>query len=326
MKKSFNLRLLVVIIVVAVIPLILENLFNYPLEVGIQAGFFVMLAVSLVLLVGLLGEISLGHAAFYGIGAYTTAILSSRWGWSPLFTIPLGALMGALMGFLIGYPVLKLKGYYLALATLGVGMAAQEFFKAAAPITGGEMGIYNLPNISLGKLEFSSYLSHYYLVWMFALIFVFLCQRLSKSPMGKRLKAIHSDEWAAESVGINVPAAKLYIFTLSTGLAGFAGALFAHCAYGTVSPGDFGVMFSIKIVTMVIIGGMYSVYGAAGGAVLLSLLPEIIRRLGDRAAIDLTQITHIQDIVFGVILIIFVIFAPGGLIREGKSDWANASD
>jgi len=326
LKKSFDLRLLVVIIVVAVIPLILENLFNYPLEVGIQAGFFVMLAVSLVLLVGLLGEISLGHAAFYGIGAYTTAILSSRWGWSPLFTIPLGALMGALMGFLIGYPVLKLKGYYLALATLGVGMAAQEFFKAAAPITGGEMGIYNLPNIGLGRLEFSSYLSHYYLVWMFALIFVFFCQRLSTSPMGKRLKAIHSDEWAAESVGINVPAAKLYVFTLSTGLAGFAGALFAHCAYGTVSPGDFGVMLSIKIVTMVIIGGMYSVYGAAGGAVLLSLLPEIIRRLGDRAAIDLTQITHIQDIVFGVILITFVIFAPGGLIRERKSDWANASD
>jgi len=325
LKRPFNLRFLAVIAVVAIIPLILEDLFYYPLEVVIQAGFFVMLAVSLVLLVGLVGEISLGHAAFYGIGAYTTAILSSRWGLSPLFTIPMGAFMGALMGFLIGYPVLKLKGHYLALATLGVGIAAQEFFKAAAPITGGEIGIYNLPNISLGKFELSSYLAHYYVVWIFALIFVFLCGRLSDSPMGRGLRAIHSDEWAAESVGINVPSAKLLVFTLSTGMAGFAGALFAHCAYGIVSPGDFGVGLSIKVITMVIIGGMYSVYGAAGGAVVLSLLPEIIRRLGDNAGMDLTQITHIQDLIFGIILVIFVILAPEGLIRERKSGWANAS-
>jgi len=282
----------------------------------LQAGFFVILSVSLALLMGLAGQVSLGHAAFFGIGAYASSILSTRYGLPVLLAIPLATTVGMGMGFLIGYPVLKLKTHYLSLATLGIGIAMQEFFKAAQPITGGEIGLYNLPNIKISGFELSSPLAHYYVIWAFALIIIFFCDRLSKSFFGRRLIAIHPDEQAAECVGINVFWAKVYVFTFSSALAAFAGSLFAHCSYGAIEPGEFGVGLSIKIVTMVVIGGMYSVYGATMGAIIISLLPEVIRRLGGFASIDLTYLTHIQDIAFAVILIIFIIFTPQGIIRK----------
>ncbi len=306
---------------VLVAPFIFENILSYSLEPLLQAGFFVILAVSLSLLVGLAGQISLGHAAFFGIGSYAAAILSLKLGLSPFLTIPLGTFTGALAAFFIGYPVLKLKSYYLALATLGIGMAVHEFFRAAEPLTGGEIGLYNLPYISFGKIELSSPLSRYFVVWFFALLVIFLCDLLSRSPFGKRLQALHSDEEAAECVGIDVFKEKLKIFVFSCTLSSFAGALFSHCSYGSIEPGIFSVTLSIKIITMVVIGGMYSIYGAAFGAVVLALLPEIIRVAGGFIYLDLTKVTHIEDIVFGIILVIFIIFAPTGLFRKkGEKD------
>jgi len=325
LRKTFLLKWAVFIGVVLTAPFIFEYLLSYSLEPILQAGFFVMLSVSLALLVGLAGQISLGHAAFFGIGAYAAAILAVKFNLSPFLTIPVGTLIGAVAGFLIGYPVLKLKSYYLSLATLGVGMAIQEFFKAADPLTGGEIGLYNLPNIKLGGFEFSSSFSHYYIVWSFALLTVFFCEFLSRSPFGSRLRAIHSDEEAAECVGIDVFKTKLKIFIFSSVIAAFAGTLFTHCSYGSIEPGEFSVTLSIKIITMVVIGGMYSIYGAVIGAVVISLLPELIRLIGSFASIDLTQVTHIEDVIFGIVLVIFIIFTPGGILKiRGESN--NAAD
>lgn len=318
MRKAFFARWILFTGIVGAIPFIFQYVILYPLEPFLQTGFFVMLAVSLTLVVGLAGQISLGHGAFFAIGAYAAAILATKFGLPPLLTIPAGVLIGFLAGLFIGYPVLRLKSYYLALATLVMGIAVQEFLKAADPVTGGEMGLYNLPNIKVGSLELYSPFAHYFVVWPFALLLVYLCDRLSRSSTGKRLRALHSDEQAAECVGINVFQAKVRIFAFSSALAAFAGTLFTHCSHGTIEPGEFGVTLSIKVITMVIVGGMYSVYGAAAGAVVLSLLPELIRRLGDFAYMDLTQITHIQDIIFGVILVIFIIFNPGGILEKGK--------
>jgi len=325
LRKTFLLKWTVFIGVVLTAPFIFEYLLSYSLEPILQAGFFVMLSVSLALLVGLAGQISLGHAAFFGIGAYAAAILAVKFNLSPFLTIPVGTLIGAVSGFLIGYPVLKLKSYYLSLATLGVGMAIQEFFKAADPLTGGEIGLYNLPNIKLGGFEFSSSFSHYYIVWSFALLTVFFCEFLSRSPFGGRLRAIHSDEEAAECVGVDVFKTKLKIFIFSSAIAAFAGTLFTHCSYGSIEPGEFSVTLSIKIITMVVIGGMYSIYGAVIGAVVISLLPELIRLIGSFASIDLTQVTHIEDVIFGIVLVIFIIFTPGGILKvRGESN--NAAD
>jgi len=325
LKKTFLFKWIFFTAVVIAAPFILEHLLSYSLEPILQAGFFVMLSVSLALLVGLAGQISLGHAAFFGIGSYTAAIAAVKLNLSPIFTIPLGTFVGAGTGFLIGYPVLKLRSFYLSLATLGVGIAVQEFFKAADPLTGGEIGLYDLPDIKLGKFELSSPLAHYYTVWLFALLTVFFCSLLSRSPFGQRLRAIHSDEGAAECVGIDVFKTKLRIFIFSVTIAAFSGTLFTHCSYGSIEPGEFSVTLSIKIITMVVIGGMYSIYGAVMGAVIVALLPEIIRIIGGFASLDLTQVTHIQDVVFGAILIIFIIFAPGGILgKEGEAKNASS--
>jgi len=323
LKRSFLFEWMVFIAAIMAVPFIFKYVISYPLEPALRAGFFVMLAVSLTLVVGLAGQISLGHGAFFGIGAYTAAILATKLGLPAFLTIPLGTIAGVITGFLIGYPVLKLKSYYLALATLVVAIAVYEFFKAADALTGGEMGLYNLPNIRAGNFELYSPFSHYYVVWIFALLVIFLCDHFSKSPVGKKLKALHSDEEAAECVGIDVFWTKVKVFVLSSTIAAFAGALFAHCSYGTIYPGEFNVNLSIKIITMVVVGGMYSIYGAAAGAIVISLLPEVIRRLGDFFHMDLTQITHINDIVFGIILIIFMIFSPKGIL--GKKEEKSAS-
>jgi len=318
LKKSFILRWIFFIGSVIVLPFIFEHILSISVESLLQTGFFIMLSVSLVLLVGFAGQISLGHAAFFGVGAYTAAIVATKLGLSPLLSIPVGTMVGALIGLFVGYPVLKLKSFYLSLATLVIGIAVYEFFKAADPLTGGEIGIYDLPNIRLGNLEIASPLARYYTVWTCALFIIFLCDRLSHSPFGQRLRAIHSDEEAAECVGIDVFKTKLKIFIFSVTIAAFAGALFAHCSYGSIEPGEFSVTLSIKVITMVVVGGMYSVYGAVTGAVIIGLLPEIIRNLGSFAAMDLTQITHIQDVLFGVILVIFIIFSPEGILSQRK--------
>lgn len=320
MRRDLKKGVIFALIVVTA-PFIFRYVIFYPLEPLLRAGFFVMLAVSLSLVVGLAGQISLGHGAFFGIGAYTAGIMATKLNLPFFLTIPIGTLSGIIAGFLIGYPVLKLKSYYLALATLIIGIATYEFFKAADSLTGGEMGLYNLPNIQIGKIEFYSPFSHYFIVWSFALLTVFFCDFFSTSPVGKRLKALHSDEEAAECVGIDVFGLKLKVFVFASAIAAFAGTLFAHCSYGTIYPGEFDVGLSIKIITMVVLGGMYSVYGAAMGAVIVSLVPEVIRRIGDFFYMDLTQITHINDIIFGIILILFMIFSPEGILakKEEKS-------
>jgi len=314
-RKSFLIKWILFITIIIVIPLTFKYLFFLSLEPFLQTGFLVMLSVSLALLMGLAGQISLGHAGFFGIGAYTSAILSIKYNMPVLLTIPLGAMMGMIAGFLVGYPVLRLKTHYLSLATLGVGIALKEFFKSAE-ITGGEIGLYNLPDITIGNLKLSSSLSHYYIVWGFAIVIIFLGDRLFNSSTGKRLLAIHSDAQSAEAIGINVFQNKIYIFVLSSGIAAFTGALFAHCSCGAIVPEEFGVMLSIKIIIMVVIGGMYSVYGAAIGAAIISLLPEIIRRIGSFTGVDLARLTYIQDIIFGIILIIFIIYTPRGIISR----------
>lgn len=324
MRRNFLLRWIIFVAVLILAPFIFEHLLFYSIEPLLQAGFFVILAVSLTLLVGLAGQISLGHAAFFGIGAYSTAIMALKFNFPPLLTIPLGTLAGAGAGFLIGYPVLKLRSYYLALATLGVGIATYEFFKAAVPLTGGEIGLYNLPNITVGSYELSSSISRYYTVWAFACLIVLFCDFISRSPFGQKLRALHSDEEAAESAGIDVFKAKLKVFVLSGTLASFAGTLFAHCSYGVIEPGQFSVTLSIKVITMVVLGGMYSVYGALLGAVIIALLPEMIGFIGKFARLELTQVTHIEDMLFGGILIAFIIFAPRGLLGARKGEEKNA--
>ncbi len=276
---------------------------GYLLNVLVFVGIHTMLAVGLNLLLGFAGQISLGQAAFFGLGAYISGILTTAHSVNPWLAMALAALTVGILAFFIGFPILKLKGHYLAMATLGLGIIAYIVFNEAVELTGGPSGLSGIPNLSLGSIVFDSDIKNYYLIWSFTLITILLSLNLAHSRIGRALRAIHDSEVAATVMGVNARLLKVQIFALSAFISTIAGSLYAH-TMTFVSPASFGFNFSIELVTMVIIGGLGSIYGSFLGAAILTLLPEVLRAFQDY-----------DIIVYGLILILITMFMPGGLIR-----------
>jgi branched-chain amino acid transport system permease protein len=245
---------------------------SFLLNVCVFIGVHTMLAVALNLLLGFAGQISLGHAAFFGLGAYISGILTTRFAWDPWLAMGMAALCVALMAFIIGFPILKLKGHYLAMATLGFGIIVYIIFNETVDWTGGPSGMPGIPNLSLGPLVFDNDLSNYYLVWVFSLSAMLLSLNIYHSRIGRALRSIHDSEVAARVMGVNVRILKVQIFTVSALLSALAGSLYAH-TMTFIAPTSFGFNFSVELVTMVIIGGLGSIYGSFLGAAILTLLP-----------------------------------------------------
>ena len=276
---------------------------SYPLQVMTFIGINSLLAISLNMLMGYAGQISLGHAAFFGIGAYTTAVLTATYGLSPWLSLPCAVGLALLVAFLIGFPTLKLSGYYLGMGTLGFGMIAFILFREWDEVTGGASGFVGIPSLVLGSVDFSSGRAAFYLVWAVVLGTVLLCRRIVDSRIGRALRSIHDHEKASQAVGIDTMAMKLIIFVFSAGIAALAGFLYAHHV-SFISPGTFDFLTSVRIVTMVVIGGMASIWGALLGASLLTLLPEWLHAFSD-----------FEMVVYGLILMGIMIFLPQGLTR-----------
>ena len=218
----------------------------------------------------------------------------------------------ALLSFVIGFSILRLKGHYLALATLCVGIIITEIINKAS-ITGGAEGLYGLPEISMFGLLKSGPLAKVYFIWFVVLLVVFWAVNLTESPAGRALKAVHGDEDAAQSLGINVFAVKLKVFIASGVLAGLAGVLYAFVfspAY--LGPEEFSLMFSVMLLLMVVIGGMGSIWGGLGGAVLLTGLREVITLVSER--FGSTDCSRFEELAFGIILVLIMIFSRDGLI------------
>jgi branched-chain amino acid transport system permease protein len=266
-------------------------------------GINTLLALGLNMLMGYTGQVSLGHAAFYGIGAYTTAILSGTYGMNPWLAMVCAVAAAVLIAFIVGLPTLRLSGYYLAMGTLGFGMIVNIVLREWAGVTGGASGFVGIPMLEAGALVFMSGASYYFLVWGIVFAAMIICRRLLASRTGRALRAIHDGENAAVAIGINTHFLKLEIFMFSAALGAVAGFLYAHFVL-FISPESFGFMFSIKIVTMVVIGGMASVWGALLGAAVLTLLPEVLHGFAEY-----------EMIVFGLILMVVMIFMPQGLTR-----------
>jgi branched-chain amino acid transport system permease protein len=206
------------------------------------------------------------------------------------------------LAFLIGFPILKLKGHYLAMATLGFGIIVYIIFNETIGWTGGPSGMPGIANLSVGSLTFDSDGKNYYLIWGFTLFTMLLSINLSHSRIGRALRAIHDSEVAARVMGVNARLLKVQIFTISAIISAIAGSLYAH-TMTFISPASFGFNFSIELVTMVIIGGLGSIYGSFLGAAILTLLPEFLR------------VFHDFDIViYGLLLILMTMFMPGGLV------------
>ena len=299
-KKRQILIFLFFAAVVLLAPLFLKG--NYLLNVFVFVGINTMLAIGLNLLMGYAGQISLGHAAFFGLGAYISSIITTRFPVDPFFVIILAAVCAGALAFVIGFPILKLKGHYLAMATLGFGIIMYIFFNETVGLTGGPSGLSGIPNLHIGSLIFDNDLNNYYLVWLFTLVVMLLSINLSQSRIGRALRAIHDSEMAARVMGVNARILKVQIFTVSAVISAIAGSLYAHIMT-FISPASFGFNFSIELLTMVVIGGLGSIYGSFLGAAILTMLPELLRVFQD-----------FDIIIYGLMLILMTMFMPGGLI------------
>lgn len=276
---------------------------GYIVNVLIFVGIYTILAVALNLLLGLAGQISLGQAAFFGLGAYISGVLTATHAVNPWVAMSIAVIAVGIAAFAIGFPILKLKGHYLAMATLGMGIIVYIVFNETVEVTGGPSGLSGIPNLSIFGFVFNSDTANYYLVWAFTVMTILLSVNLSASRIGRALRAIHDSEVAARILGVNVRLLKVQIFTISGILSAVAGSLYAHTVQ-FVSPASFGFNVSIELLTMVIIGGLGSIYGSFLGAAILTLLPELFRTFQDY-----------DIVVYGMVLIVMTMFMPGGLVR-----------
>lgn len=266
-------------------------------------GIYTLLALGLNMLMGYAGQISLGHAAFFGLGAYTSAVLCVHWGWSPWLALPAALLLTGVTAFLISLPMLRLSGFYLGMGTLGFGMIVFIVFREWNRLTGGDSGLVGIPSLSIGPVSFESGRSYFFLVWAVVLASFVLCERLVGSRVGRALKAIHDSKDAAAAMGIDTAQLKIQVFVLSALMAALAGFLYAHLV-SFISPSSFDFLVSIRMVTMVVIGGMASIWGSLLGASLITILPEWLH-----------VFTDYEMIIYGLILMVIMIFLPQGLTR-----------
>jgi branched-chain amino acid transport system permease protein len=276
---------------------------GYIVNVLVFVGIYTILAVALNLLLGLAGQISLGQAAFFGLGAYISGVLTATHAANPWLAMVIAVIAVGIIAFILGFPILKLKGHYLAMATLGMGIIVYIVFNETVDITGGPSGLSGIPNLSICGIIFNTDMKNYYLVWSFAIVTILLSVNLSASRIGRALRAIHDSEVAARILGVNVRLLKVQIFTISGIFSAIAGSLYAHTVQ-FISPASFGFNVSIELLTMVIIGGLGSIYGSFLGAAILTLLPELFRTFQDY-----------DIVVYGIVLIVMTMFMPGGLIR-----------
>jgi branched-chain amino acid transport system permease protein len=291
--------LLAFLAAVAAVPWLLPN--QYLVHVGVLAGLHVILAVGLNLVMGYAGQVSLGHAGFYGLGAYVSAVLSVRYGLSPWLGAPVAAAATGALAYVVGIPTLRLKSYYLGMATLGIGLVLQLAFVQLHGITGGSSGLAGILPWDLGRLHLVTATHHYWLVWAAAALALWLARNLVNSRVGRVLRALGESEAAAEAMGVDTAAEKRRVFVLSAVYASLAGSLYAH--YITViSPEIYSFLFSVVLVLMVAVGGIGLYWGAVVGAVLLTILPEALRKFGDW-----------EVPLYGLVMIVVMLFLPRGI-------------
>ncbi len=310
MNKNAYLGLGLVIAVLLVLPFILPN--SYYMDLAIRMAINAIIVIGLNLLIGFAGQISLGHAGFLGIGAYASAVLPTHFGFHPLLAMASGAAATAVIAGVVAKPIFKLKGNYLAMATLGLGIIINIALRNEAQWTGGPDGMA-VPAFALFGIELSSDKQWYWVVAALLVISVWASLNIIDSPFGRALRALHGSEVASQVVGVNIVRYKVSIFVLSAMFASIMGSITAHYI-GFVTPNFADFFHSIELVTMVVVGGMASVFGSIVGAVLLTALPQA-----------LATFEGWETVVFGAVLMLCMIFLPKGLVptlaaKFGKGD------
>jgi len=287
-------------VIIIILPLFVES--KYYFIVLNVIGLNTIVVVGLNLLIGFAGQISLGHAAFYGLGSYFSGILTVNYGFPLWPAMLVGMLATGAVAYLIGYPSLKLRGHYLVMATLGFGIIINILMGELEQFTGGHDGLMGIPPLTMGGLTFDNDLKNFYLIWTFVFFFMLAARNLLNSRVGRALRAISGSEVAANSLGVNTADYKVKVFVLSAMFASISGSLYAH--YITfISPSSYDFYYSIQVVTMVIVGGMGSLWGSLLGAGVLTCISE---------ALHVAKQYHI--IAYGVFLCLVLVFLPEGIL------------
>lgn len=291
--------LLILAVVIGTIPWFFPTGFYF--RVAALVWVTALAAVGLQILMGQAGQVSLGHAGFVGIGAYTMALGPKYLGLDVLLCLPLGAVLAGVIAFVVGRPILRLKGHYLAVATLGFGMLVTLVLVSEVAITGGPDGI-RIPRAEILGWQIRGGETFYWITGGALLIGVWVALNLQDSPAGRALAALHDSEVAARTVGIDVAKHKLRAFVIAAVYAAVAGGLLA-LMNGFVTPDAAGFLASVEYVTMVVIGGLASVPGAVVGAALLVLLPQV-----------LTVFHDYEHALLGLLIMLFMIFLRQGIV------------
>jgi ABC-type branched-subunit amino acid transport system permease subunit len=285
---------------VAVAPLALAG--TGLLASFVIAGIFVLAVLGLDVLMGFAGQVSLGHAAFMAIGAYATGLLVTRAGAPPLLATAVGLVVTLAVALAVSGVVARLRGLYLALATLAVGLLVDSLLVGADAVTGGPSGLPGIPSFSIGPLSVDGDVANYYLVWAVVAIVAVLLVDLSRSDFGRALQAIRADQTAARALGIPVARYKTYAFAIAAACASLAGSLFAF-DFHYLAPDLVSTPRSLELVTMLVLGGQGTLVGPLLGAVVLTLLPAIAQPLA-----------AYKTVVEGALLVVVLLYAPGGLV------------
>jgi len=285
-------------VLVLLFPLVISD--SYNLTIGVFAGVNALLALGLCVLMGFAGQASLGQAGFYGIGAYISAILSIKYGLPVALSMVIAAIVSGISAIMIAVPALRLRGHYLAVATLGFGEIVYVLLNELGP--GGPSGFGDIPHLNLFGYIFESSLSNFYLVWCFVLLVIIFSFNLVNSRIGRAMKAIHDSEVASNAMGLDVAALKIKVFILSAIYASFAGSFYAHFVT-FLSPSTFSLFQSILVLMMVILGGASNLWGAILGAIIITILPEALRKFEE-----------LDVLVYGIILTLSLLFMRKGIV------------
>lgn len=297
----------VLLILMLAIPQIMGEFY-----VGELGGVFIfaIAGVGLMLLVGYTGLISLGHAAFLGIGAYVNSVLLAQ-GVPFVVTLPIAGLFTAVCGAAIGLPTLRMSGLYLAIATLAFGSIVGTVFQKWTSVTGGFDG-FAVPTPSILGLPLDGANGIYYVSLAVLLFVLWVTANILRSPMGRAMVAIRDSEVSAQSMGIHLARYKAMAFAISAGMTGLAGGLFAHYVR-FLAPDAFDVLLSVQFVTIVFVGGLGSVQGAIFGALFVRLLPQFIAIVRDDLPFGIGRMPGLEPSLFGLVLVLVILFQPGGI-------------
>ncbi|NHC40447.1 branched-chain amino acid ABC transporter permease [Bacillus sp. MM2020_1] len=287
----------------------------YYVDIVVFLIIFILLGLGLNLITGYAGQVSLGHAAFFGIGAYSSAILSVKADINPWMAIFLAIIITFIISAILGLPSLRVREDFLAITTLGMGLIIQSFFKNAN-ITGGAYGIDSIPTPSLFgmKLENFSYLA---VIFLAMLIGIYAVRKMTQSRIGRAWMVIREDDIVAQSMGINTTYYKVLVFAIGGAYAGAAGALFAH-KVTFISADSFGFPISATILSMVVIGGLGSIRGTIFGVSLLYLLPELFR-LFQFNFIDMKYLDMYKMMIYGLLMVLMMRYRPKGIFGKGEA-------